>query len=122
MAKFLSDDWLDEVRARADGVTAGDLSVRLEVAAGDTQFHAVLADGLLVELGAGGLGDAEVSLTMPLDEATEIAQGVLAPSVAFMQGRMKTAGHPGKLLDLLACTARPGFAGFRAAVAAVTDF
>ena len=27
-----------------------------------------------------------------------------------MQGRMKTAGDPGKLLELLACSALPGYA------------
>ena len=122
MAKFLSDEWIEAVRASAADVTAGDISVRLEVSAGDTQFHAVIVDGAVESVAAGGLSDADVSLTLPIDEATAVAQGELAPSVAFMQGRMKTAGDPGKLLDLLALTARPGFAQFRESVAATTDF
>jgi len=88
MAQFLSDEWLDAVRAAAGTGSLG-LDVRLEVVAGDTKFSAVVVD---------------------------------APTVAFMQGRMKTAGDPGKLLELLRSTAGPGYEAFRDAVAATTTF
>ena len=35
-----------------------------------------------------------------------MAAGELDPSVAFMQGRMKTAGDPGLVLDVLAAVDR----------------
>ena len=72
MAKFLSDEWLDAVRAHADG-KAGDLSVRLHVAVGDAQFHAIVVDGSLETLASGPLGDADVSLTVPPEDAIAIA-------------------------------------------------
>jgi putative sterol carrier protein len=121
MAPFLSDEWLDAVRAAVPAGAAPGLSVRLEVAAGDAKFAAVVVDGELRELVSGGLPDADVSVTLPLDDAIAVQQGTLAPSVAFMQGRMKTAGDPGKLLELLEHTVGPGYAAFRDAVAAVTE-
>ena len=122
MAAFLSDEWLDAVRVAAAGVAAPGLSVRLEVVAGDVTFSAVVVDGELRELAGGGLADADVSLTLPLADAVAVQRGELAPSVAFMQGRMKTAGDPGKLLALLERTAGPGYTAFRDAVAAGTTF
>lgn len=122
MAAFLTEEWLDAVRASAPAGAASGLTVRLEVAAGDSKFAAVVIDGELRELTIGGLSEADVSLTVPLDEAIAIQRGELAPTVAFMQGRMKTAGDPGKLLELLGCTVTPGYAAFRDAVAAATTF
>ena len=121
MAKFLTDDWLDVVRAHADG-RAGDLSVRLHVAVGDAQFHAVVVDGSLETLASGPLGDADVSLTVPPDDAVALQRGETDPSVLFMQGRMKTAGDPGKLLGGLACRAQPVYAPVRDGVAPTTLF
>jgi predicted lipid carrier protein YhbT len=121
VAKFLSDEWLDAVRAHAGG-KAGDLSVRLHVAVGDAQFHAIVVKGSLETLATGPLGDADVSLTLPLDDAAAMQRGETDPSVLFMQGRMKTAGDPGKLLEVLACSAQPGYAVLRDAVAANTEF
>jgi predicted lipid carrier protein YhbT len=121
VAKFLTDEWLAIVRARADGA-AGDLSVRLHVAVGDAQFHAIVVDGALETLASGPLQDADVSLTLPPDDAVALQRGETDPSVLFMQGRMKTAGDPGKLLALLACSARTGYANLRDAVASDTDF
>ena len=121
MPKFLSDEWLGAVREHA-GAGAGDLTVRLHVAVGDVQFHAIVDNGALEALAPGPLSDAEVSLTLPLDDAVALQRGETEPSVLFMQGRMKTAGDPGKLLDLLARSARPGFAELRDAVGATTEF
>jgi predicted lipid carrier protein YhbT len=125
LAKFLSDEWLDAVRAHAGASAAagaGDLTVRLHVAVGDVQFHAIVDHGTLEALASGPLSDADVSLTVPFDDAVALQRGETEASVLFMQGRMKTAGDPGKLLDLLARSARPGFAELRDAVGATTDF
>lgn len=45
--------------------------------------------------------DAEVVLTTTAAIATELGAGRLDPNVAFMQGRLKTAGDPGALLRVL---------------------
>jgi putative sterol carrier protein len=46
-----------------------------------------------------------VTLTASYPDASAMAGGGLDPSVAFMQGRLKTAGDPGFVLDLLASVA-----------------
>ena len=118
MARFLSAEWIDVVRATAPAV--GDATVECAVNGGpdgDVKLHVA---GDAVALGA--LADADVSLTVPYPDAVAIAQGELEPSVAFMQGRMKTAGDPGKLLDLLAATATPAFRESLERVAASTEF
>jgi hypothetical protein len=54
---------------------------------------------------------AEPALTLSLspDDAQAVREGRLAPSVAFMQGRLKTSGDNALLLEVLAWTATPGF-------------
>jgi hypothetical protein len=118
VAAFLSAEWIELVRTAAPKV--GDATVECAVTGGpdgDVKLHAAGDD-----IALGALEDADVSLTVPYPEAIAIAQGELEPSVAFMQGRMKTAGDPGKLLDLLEATATPAFRAGLERVAAATEF
>jgi hypothetical protein len=46
-------------------------------------------------------GSVDLTLTLTPDDAGSVADGTLRPSVAFMRGRMKTAGDPGVLLRVL---------------------
>ena len=55
-------------------------------------------------------GEPALSLLLSPDDADLVGRGELAPSVAFMQGRLKTTGDNGLLLRVLAWTARPTFA------------
>jgi hypothetical protein len=80
------------------GTAGGDIKVRLRV-----------VDGRPVEAVAAGGGDPELTLTVTAGDAAAIARGEMAPSVAFMRGRLKTAGDNGLLLRLLAATAHPDF-------------
>jgi hypothetical protein len=57
----------------------------------------------------GGDGDADLTLSLSPGDADLVRQGQLAPSVAFMQGRLKTSGDNGLLLEVLAWTATPAF-------------
>jgi putative sterol carrier protein len=54
-------------------------------------------------------GEPELSLALTPDDARLVIEGTLAPSVAFMQGRLKTSGDNGLLLELLAWTTTPAF-------------
>jgi putative sterol carrier protein len=118
VAQFLSAEWLDTVRAAAPSV--GEASVECAVTGSPDGEVKLYAKG--TEIGFGGAADADISLTLPYAEAIAIARGELEPSVAFMQGRMKTAGDPGKLLDLLAATATAAFQTGLEQVASSTEF
>jgi predicted lipid carrier protein YhbT len=128
MPDFLSTDWFSAARdvvERRVKVQEPAFDVRLAVTVtgapqGDVQWHAVLRDGALEAFDAGALADADVSLTLPYAEAVAVYRGELDPSVAYMQGRMKTAGDPGKLLRLLAATATPDYAELRSELAGIT--
>jgi len=60
-------------------------------------------------LAQGGGAEADLTLTLSPDDARSVHHGELAPSVAFMQGRLKTAGDNALLLRVLAWTATPDF-------------
>jgi SCP-2 sterol transfer family len=55
--------------------------------------------------------DADPDLTLALspDDAELVRNGQLDPSVAFMQGRLKTSGDNALLLSILAWTTTPAF-------------
>jgi putative sterol carrier protein len=69
---------------------------------GDASWQARVDDGVVVEVGQGAPAAADVTLTLTAPVAFAVADGSLTPSAAFMQGRMKTAGDPGLVLDVLA--------------------
>ena len=122
MAAFLSDEWCAAIRA--DGLTVRDCSVEIVVSGGpggEVKWSLAVAGGAL-SASPGGRSGADVTLTFTRDDAVAIAQGQLEPSVAFMQGRMKTAGDNGLVLDLVRATHSPAFRDARAALAASTDF
>jgi putative sterol carrier protein len=118
VAGFLSSEWLDAVRTAAPSV--GDASVECSVTGSPDGEVKLYAKG--TEIGFGALSDADVTLTVPYADAVAIARGELEPSVAFMQGRMKTGGDPGKLLELLAATATASFRDGLERVARSTEF
>jgi len=117
VAQFLSPEWVELVRSAAP--TLGDVTVECTVIGapdGDVRIH---ADG---DIALGALPDAAVSLTLPYADAIAVVRGELQPSVAFMQGRMKTAGDPGRVLDVLAATATATFRDALERVASATEF
>jgi len=64
-------------------------------------------DGRVAEVAIGPDGDAELVLTMVHPDHLELTQGAVSPAAAFMQGRLKAAGHTGRLLELLRWTSQP---------------
>jgi hypothetical protein len=54
-------------------------------------------------------GEADLILSLVPEDAKAILEGRLTPSVAYMQGRLKTSGDNELLLKVLKWTAGPGF-------------
>jgi len=61
------------------------------------------------EVMAGCEGDPDLTLTLSPADAQQLARGELPPSVAYMQGRLKTAGDNALLLRVLRWSATPDF-------------
>ncbi|MFN8025804.1 MAG: SCP2 sterol-binding domain-containing protein [Acidimicrobiia bacterium] len=121
MSEFLTDDWVTDLvgTGSAPGPSATVQVVVGGTPAGDVKFHLAIVDGVVTAATPGNNSKADVALTVPHAEAQAMLAGDLDPNVAFMRGRMKTAGDPGLLLDLLSATA--GYAQWRAGVLAATD-
>jgi hypothetical protein len=69
---------------------------------GDASWQVRVEDGVVTEVVPGAVKGAELTLTLPAPIAEAVADGETTASAAFMQGRMKTAGDLGLVLDVLA--------------------
>ncbi|MET0421481.1 MAG: SCP2 sterol-binding domain-containing protein [Acidimicrobiia bacterium] len=124
MTDFLTDDWFAQLNGDVPTGDGGLDTVAIEVTVlkapgGDVTWTLEIGDGK-VAARPGARPGADVTLTLPYDDAVRVLQGDVAPSVLFMRGTMKTAGDPGLLLDVLAATATSEFHTRVAAVAAAT--
>ena len=108
MAEFLSDEWVAGlVGAGSSPGPTGTLQVVVTGAPdGDGKWHARIDDGVVAEAALGARPAPDLTLTVTYPDGAAMAAGELDPSVAFMQGRLKTAGDPGLVLDVLAGAAR----------------
>ncbi len=61
-----------------------------------------------------GPTESDLALALSPDDAQLVGRGELEPSVAFMQGRLKTSGDNALLLRVLAWTTTPAFTPARA--------
>lgn len=128
MARWLSQEWLDESTRLAIGqpVRPG-ATARLQYVitggpGGDVSYYWVVVDGQLVENRLGVLPDAEVTLTETYDDAMRIQKGELDANAAFMQGKVAVTGDVAKLLSLLPITMSPEFKEFQDRVLEITEF
>ena len=131
MTQFLSQAWLDAWRILMadvdDDVSGPRPSARIAVTVpgapgGEVSLGVVLLDGGVVEAGLGPGVEPEVTFIAPHSLAVELARGHVSPSAAFMQGRLKTSGDPGKVLELLAWSHRPSRVTALAKLAGDTEF
>jgi len=105
MPAWLSDEWVAASGEAVDLGTPLDATVEmavLGVAGGDVRYHRSYRGGRVVDAGLGPAGAPDVTFTLPQADAREVLAGRLDPSVAFMQGRLKTAGSNGMVLEVLA--------------------
>jgi putative sterol carrier protein len=104
MSGAVDDGWLDGWvgRGRAPGGSGAVQVVVTGLPAGDGSWQVRIDDGVVAEVAPGKPANADLTLTVPATVAGEIAGGGTTASAAFMQGRMKTAGDLGLVLDVLA--------------------
>lgn len=128
MAKWLTQEWLDEsTRLAVDQPERPGSSARMQYVItdgpeGDVEYYWVVVDGRLTENRMGHLDDAEVVLTETFDDAMAIQRGELDANTAFLQGRIKVGGDVAKLMALLPITTSSEFQEFNAAVLEITEF
>jgi putative sterol carrier protein len=100
----VAEGWLDGWvgRGRAPGGSGAVQVTVTGLADGDASWQVRVDDGVVVEVAPGAPARADLTLSVPAAVAHDVASGALTPSAAFMQGRMKTAGDLGLVLDVLA--------------------
>ncbi len=128
MARWLTQEWLDETRAMAAGQPERPgASARMQHVVtggpdGDVDYFWVLESGILTESGLGRLADAEVTLTTAYGDALKIQQGELDANAAFMQGKVKVTGNMAKVMALLPITNSPEYRQLQGEIAAITEY
>ena len=128
MAKYLSQDWLDQGKELAEsqperpGATARMQYVVTGGPEGDIKYYWILENGKLLESKVGEIPDADFTLTLTYDDSVKVQQGELDANAAFMQGRMKVTGNMGKLMALMPLTNSPEYKALQDELKAITDF
>ena len=85
------------------------------------RYHRAFKDGALVGSGLGVAPEEGITFTVTPEDVRALVLGELDPSVAFMSGRLKTAGDNGLVLRVLEAWSSPRGRKMAEAVAAVTD-
>jgi putative sterol carrier protein len=128
MAKYLSQEWLDEGLKLAQefperpGATARMQYVVSGAPEGDVKYFQVLDNGKINESTIGEDPNADFTITTSYEDAKKIQDGELDPNAAFMQGRMKVTGNMGKLMALMPLTQSPEYKAIQEKIRAVTDY
>ena len=128
MAKFLSQEWLDEGRKLAQefperpGATARMQFAVTGAPDGDVKYYQVLENGKILESTLGEDANADFTMTSSFDDSVKIQKGELDPNAAFMQGRMKVTGNMGKLMSLMPLTQSPEYKAIQQKINEITEY
>ena len=128
MAKWLTQEWLDESKQLAEGQPERPgASARMQYIVtggpdGDIHYYWVLENGKLQESKLGDLADAEVTMTQTYEDAMKIQKQELDANAAFMQGRIKVSGNMAKLMSLMPITNSPEYKQLMAEVDKITEY
>ena len=128
MAKYLSQQWMDEGRKLAEdqpvrpGATAKMQYVVTGGPEGDVKYFQVIENGKMLDSQLGEDPDAEFTLTLSYDDSVAVQKGELDANAAFMQGRMKVTGNMGKLMSLMPLTQSPEYKAINEKIKDQTEF
>ena len=128
MAKYLSQEWLDEGRKLAQefperpGATARMQFAVTGAPEGDVKYYQVLDNGKILESTLGEDANADFTMTSSFDDSVKIQKGELDANAAFMQGRLKVAGNMGKLMTLMPLTQSAEYKAIADKVNAQTEY
>ncbi len=128
MAKWLTQEWLDEqTRLSADQPERPGASARMQYVVtggpeGDIRYYWVLEDGKLLENKLGTIPDPELTLTIFWDDAMQMQKGELDEQAAFMQGKVKVEGNMAKLMALLPITSSPEYRALQQKLREITEY
>lgn len=128
MAKYLTQEWLDESRELAkDQPERAGASAKMQYVVtgspdGDIKYYWVLENGKLLESQLGEVADADFTMTSTYEDSVAIAKGTLDANAAFMQGKMKVAGNTGKLMALLPLTMSPEYKALQERIREITEY
>jgi hypothetical protein len=107
VAEFLTNAWVEQVAPLLDDPTE-----RVQV---------VISGGPDGDVRLGVVDEPDLVLTTTADDARALLDGTLDVNVAFMQGRLKTAGDNAVLLRILPRTRTPEFDARRQHLESLTD-
>ena len=128
MAKYLTQEWLDQGRELAkDQPERPGSSAKMQYVVtggpdGDIKYYWVLENGKLLESQLGEIADPDFTMTSSWDDSVAIAKGELDANAAFMQGKMKVAGNTGKLMQLLPLTMSPEYKALGEKIREMTEY
>ncbi len=128
MAKYLSQEWMDEGLKLAEsqperpGASARMQYVVTGGPDGDIKYYWVLENGKLLESQLGEISDADFTLTQSYEDAVKVQKGELDANAAFMQGRVKVTGNMAKLMSLLPLTNAPEYKALQEEIDAQTEY
>jgi putative sterol carrier protein len=107
VAEFLTEAWVEQAAP-----VFADLGERVQV---------VVSGGPNGDVSLGVADEPDLVLTTTADVARELVDGTLDVNVAFMQGRLKTAGDNALLLRILPRTRTAAFADRLHQLQSLTD-
>ena len=127
--KYASQEWLTRQTALQQsfalrpGATAR-VQYRLTNApgGGEIRYCADVRDGRAVEQQLGDDPTADGSMTASFDDSVAMLRGELAPTTAFMEGRIKLAGNVAKLGKLMPLTQTAEYKRHLTQLCEETDF
>lgn len=113
--EWLSPEWVEQAAALTELLPdAGDVSGSVSLAfltapRKEIGFHWAYQDGRPEAAASGVDSGADLVLQLAAEDAADVVSRRVAPSVAFMRGKLKASGDGGLLLAFLGSSAGDGF-------------
>ncbi len=103
-------------------MTASLLYIISDTPSGDVYYSWIVQDGRLVDASLGDYSEADVTLTISMEDAKAMAKGERDATTAFIQGQIGVEGDINKLMALLPLTTSKEYMELERQLAALTDF